>query len=157
MACCCRQPGMHCANVCCTLPGTWRVCAAVVGHLPAERAACLGLRTLLLLAGRASLHSTPNSPSLPAQDICKICFESYPVPDMCCARCKHYYCKVRRVAAICRDSLCFFCFQTFCFQTAHICCAAYYCCKVRRTLLFLRHWSILRQPLLQLLPTLRQL
>ncbi|GAB4818029.1 hypothetical protein N2152v2_005075 [Parachlorella kessleri] len=28
-----------------------------------------------------------------AKELCKICFEQYPVPDMCAARCKHYYCK----------------------------------------------------------------
>lgn len=27
------------------------------------------------------------------QETCKICFESFPVADMHCARCKHYYCK----------------------------------------------------------------
>ncbi|KAI7836399.1 hypothetical protein COHA_009731 [Chlorella ohadii] len=27
------------------------------------------------------------------KETCKICFESFPVPDMHCARCKHYYCK----------------------------------------------------------------
>lgn len=26
--------------------------------------------------------------------MCKICFESFSVQDMACARCKHYYCKV---------------------------------------------------------------
>lgn len=37
-------------------------------------------------------------PSLCAQEVCKICFESYQVADMACARCKHYYCKVRQGA-----------------------------------------------------------
>lgn len=26
-------------------------------------------------------------------EICKVCFDSFPVPDMCAARCGHYYCK----------------------------------------------------------------
>lgn len=27
------------------------------------------------------------------QETCKICFEEYPVADLCAASCKHYYCK----------------------------------------------------------------
>ncbi len=33
------------------------------------------------------------------QETCKICFEPFPVPDMHCARCKHYYCKARRAGS----------------------------------------------------------
>lgn len=44
-------------------------------------------------------------PSPVAQEVCKICFEPFPVPDMLSARCKHLYCKVRRCRALSRPCL----------------------------------------------------
>jgi hypothetical protein len=43
-------------------------------------------RCVSMLLTKLAVHSL-------VQETCNICFEQYPVTDMCAARCKHYYCK----------------------------------------------------------------
>jgi hypothetical protein len=59
----------------------------------------------LLSCALSLLHCTASSALCLLQEVCKICFESFSVQDMACARCKHYYCKVNSGGG-CLSSLC---------------------------------------------------
>lgn len=85
-------------------PSTRRVEASSGGVVVAVAFEELLLRPWLVwLACAAAVWSCPclNSMCMSClpQETCKICFESFPVPDMHCARCKHYYCKARRAGS----------------------------------------------------------
>lgn len=80
---------------------------AALRQVPAKPAACWVLDTmtaaLCAIACAAAISAlvpmySSHSHACSYQETCKICFESFPVADMHCARCKHYYCKASHQA-----------------------------------------------------------
>jgi hypothetical protein len=76
-----------CLSRCCSRPR-----AAAAGRGPASADSSY---VLLLCVGLPSIcaHCVAY---IVSQEVCKICFEPFPVQDMLSARCKHFYCKVRQ-------------------------------------------------------------